>query len=213
MRRTVLLVAALLLSAPSVADAHHAQRHARPVIAPAHRGGELLADAWTPAYEDAEGQDPFAGRCITLAHNVIAPHPGADDIATCTAPRHTRLLVFWGSACSTVDTDSCVGETHAQQLAAAVAADRAIKAENVTVDGGRTVDLVRRRFELFSPQRTVELPPGNIFGVDPQTATFSAHAWGAEIRRLRPGHHTVTVEIVVPEFGVRFTYTVLLDVA
>jgi hypothetical protein len=215
--RTVLLAAALALCAAPVATAHHSHRRHDALIAPAHGGGltgdELLGEAWARGLVFPAGQDPFAGRCITLAHNVIAPHLGEDGTATCHSSRHTRLLIFFGSACSNVETDSCTGDTHVEQLAAAVAEDRAIEALKVTVDTGRTVDLVRPRFELFSPQRTIQLPAGNVFGVPPRTATFSAHAWGAVIRRLGSGHHTVTFEVVAPAYGPPLTLKVFLEVA
>jgi len=42
-------------------------------------------------------------------------------------------------------------------------------------------------------------------------ATFTAHAWGAVIRRPRPGRHTVAIEVVA-DFGT-FPVTIALDVA
>jgi hypothetical protein len=93
-----------------------------------------------------------------------------------------------------------------------VAADQAIHELNVTVDNGRTINLVRRRFELFSPQRTVQLHDDNFYGVPARTVTFTAHAWGAVIRKLRPGQHTVTLEVVAPDFGDPFTATTVLNV-
>lgn len=157
----------------------------------------------------AVGQDdPFAGTCVTLAHNVIAPHP-ANDTATCTGTRPTRLLVFWGSVCS--NREGSAPETEAEQLACAKAEDQEITAVNVTVDDDDTVDIVRPRFEVFSPQRTIALPPDNVFGTDQPTATFAAHAWGAVIRSLRPGQHTVTFEVVTVHFG-RGTFTIFLNI-
>ena len=138
----------------------------------------------------------FSGSCVTLARNVIAPHFGDDGTATCAATQRTRLFVYFGTACFNVEEG--VGETEEEQLACALAADRAVQEFNVTVDGGETVRLVRRRFELVSPQTTVPVPPGS--GYDAVTATFTAHAWGAVIRRLRPGRHTVAIEVVA-DFG------------
>ena len=74
------------------------------------------------------------------------------------------------------------------------------------------MNVVRRRFELFSPQTTADLPEGNFLGVPPQTITFTAHAWGAVVRGLRPGHHAVTLEVDNPDFGPPFSFTVLLDI-
>ena len=137
------------------------------------------------------------------------PHPGEAGTATCTATPQTRLFVFFGTACFNVEPG--VGETEEEQLACAVASDQAIHELNVTVDG-ETINLVSERFELVSPQVNVELPPGNVFDVPAQTATFTAHAWGAVIRKLRPGQHTVAMEVVAPDFGETFTLTVVLNV-
>jgi hypothetical protein len=46
-------------------------------------------------------------------------------------------------------------------------------------------------------------------GVPPQTATFTAHAWVAVVRNLRPGAHTIAVD-AVSEFAI--TSTTILDV-
>jgi hypothetical protein len=213
LRRTVLAVLGIALCAAPVASAHDQHQDGdRGVIAPARggglTGGELLGEAW--AVGPFAGEDPFSGGCVTLARNVIAPHPGETGTATCTATRHTRLFVFFGSACFNVEPG--VGETEEEQLACAVASDQAIHELNVTVDDGETINLVRRRFELVSPQMSVQLPPGNVFDVPAQTATFTAHAWGAVIRKLRPGQHTVTLEVVAPDFGDPFTFTVVLNV-
>jgi hypothetical protein len=62
----------------------------------------------------------------------------------------------------------------------------------VTVDGGDPVEIRTPRFELFSPQRAVLLPADNILGLDgPQTITLSAHGWGAVVRKLSVGEHTI----------------------
>ena len=79
----------------------------------------------------------------------------------------------------------------------------------ITVDDGPTVDLLSPRFEVISPQRTVQLPPDNFLGVDPQTATFVAHGWAALVRGLRPGQHTITVTVTdVEEFTATFTASI-----
>jgi hypothetical protein len=57
----------------------------------------------------------------------------------------------------------------------------------------------------------VELPEGNLFGVPAQTATFTVHAGGAVIRRLRPGQLTVTIE-VAPDLGGACTFRVFVNV-
>jgi hypothetical protein len=71
----------------------------------------------------------------------------------------------------------------------------------VTVDGRRPVDIARERFVAVSPQGTAQLPEGNILGVAPQETTFVTAAYVAMIRPLRPGEHTIRVEVVGGPFA------------
>jgi hypothetical protein len=203
-------LAAMLSVVPAAAQQPHKSGSA--IVVPARgaglTGGELLGEAW--AVGPFAGEDPFSGGCVTLANNVIAPHPGETGTATCTATPQTRLLVFFGTACFNVEPG--VGETEDEQLACAVAADQAIHELNVKVDNGETINLVGQRYELVSPQTSVQLPDANGFNVAAQTATFTAHAWGAVVRIPRAGPHVVTIEVVAPDFGGTFTLTVNLNV-
>jgi hypothetical protein len=216
LRTTVLAVLSILgvaLSPPvaSAQDPHGNDGGAR--IAPASGGGltgdELLGEVWAQNLALPASNDPFDQSCIPFARNVIAPHPGEPGIARCNATPRTRLFVFFGSFYSNLDPP--FPTTEEAQLAAAVADDQAFHELNVTVDDGHTVNLVRRRYELFSPQRTVQLSDDNFYGVPAQTITFTAHAWGAVIRDLRPGRHKVTFEVVSD--SERFTLKVILNVA
>ena len=215
LRRTVLAVLGIALCAAPMASAddQHGDGGGALVV-PARggglSGGELLGEVWAQNLALPASNDPFAGSCIPFARNVIAPHPGETGTATCTATPRTRLFVFFGSFFSAVEDPSLV--TEEQQLAAAVDADQAIQKLKVTVDHGKTINLVRPRFELFSPQRTVQLLDDNLFGVPAQTTTFTAHAWGAVIRSWRPGQHTITFEVVAPDWGDPFTFTTVVNV-
>jgi hypothetical protein len=215
-RSIVLAVLAIALCAAPIASARdHPRKGSGAVIAPARggglTGGELLGEVWAQNLALPASNDPFAGTCIPFVRNVIAPHPGETGTARCNATPSTRLFVFFGSFYSKLDPPS-FPETEHEQLAAAIAADQAIQELNVTVDHRHTVNLVRPRFELFSPQRTVQLLDDNLYGAPAQTITFTAHAWGAVIRKLRPGQHTVTFEVVAPDWGDPFTLTVILNV-
>lgn len=76
----------------------------------------------------------------------------------------------------------------------------------VSVDGLPPVDILTARFEVVSPQMTAELPPDNVFGIPAQTATLVAHAWMAQVRELRPGQHTISVDAVTTEFAITSTF-------
>jgi hypothetical protein len=204
LRFTVLAALAVALCAAPIAAADN--RHGNgggAVVAPARggglTGGELLGEAWAQGLTRPSSPDPFAGRCRPLARNVVIAAK-VNGTATCTVTRHTRLFIFFGSIFSPLDPP-LFPTTEEAQLAAAVAADReAIQAMTVTVDR-RTINIRTPRFELFSPQRTVQLPAENAYDAPAGTTlTFTAHAWGAVIRKLRPGQHTITIEVVAPEW-------------
>ena len=72
---------------------------------------------------------------------------------------------------------------------------------SIAVDGGEPVDIRNPRFELISPQRSVELPEDNYLGVPAGPATFVAHGWAGLVEKLRPGEHTITVVVADSEGG------------
>ncbi|MDA0169451.1 hypothetical protein OJ998_10170 [Solirubrobacter taibaiensis] len=212
LRRTVLLALALALCAAPATPAHPPNDHARAAISPARggglTGGELQAEAWARGLSGSNAA--FQGTCTTLAPGVLQGHGGDDGIARCTATPRSRLFVNFGSFCSDLGEGF---KTEREQLACARAVSQEfLKELNVTVDNGDPINIVRPRFELFSPQRTIALPADNDFGVPAGTPlTFTAHGWGVVVHSLRPGRHTVTLEVVTPEFRGVFI-TIILKV-
>jgi hypothetical protein len=202
----VTALAATMLAATASASANPA------VVAPAHgggmTGGELLGEGWVQALSGRNA--PYAGTCTSIARNVLVSH-FRDGSATCAARPSSLLFVFFGSFCSTAEPP--FPTTEPEQLACAIASDQAIQHLNVTVDGGRPIDIVSPRFEVVSPQRSVLLSPNNEFGLPAGPATFTAHAWAAVLKAPRPGRHTVTVEVVAPDWGGTLTFTTILEVA
>jgi hypothetical protein len=218
-RKRAWLVSALAatLLAAGAADARAGDREhdgRGAVVARAHgggmTGGELLGEDWALGLSGLS--TPFTGTCTTLAGRVLAPHPRDDGTATCTGDTSSRVFFFFGSFCSNVEAP-LFPATRAAQLACAVAADQAIEALTITVDGGRPIDIVRRRFEVSSPQRTVLLPPDNFLGVPAGYVTFTAHAWAAMVMNLRPGRHTIARAVTAPAWGGTFTATITIDIA
>jgi hypothetical protein len=212
LRRTVLTALAVALCAAPATAAHPHNDHGRAVIAPARggglTGGELQAEAWARGLSGSNAA--FQGTCTTLAPDVLQGHGGDDGIARCTATPRSRLYVGFGSFCSDLEDGL---ETEREQLACARAVSQEfLKELNVTVDNRDPINIIRPGFELFSPQRTIALPADNDFGVPAGTPlTFTAHGWGVVVHSLRPGRHIVTLEVVTPEFRVRFI-TVILKV-
>jgi hypothetical protein len=186
------------------------------VISPVHSAGglsgsELFGAGWAAQLENPP--DAFVGGCMPLGHKgkIAAPVPDENFTASCTIKPGTPIYIFFGSECSNVEEPPFFGADAAAQRACALAFDEAFfTAASVSVDGAEPVNVLTPPFEVFSPQMTVDLPPDNILGVPPQTATFVAHGWAVIVRGLRPGEHTVTV--VVDAGGEATTFPATINV-
>jgi len=199
LRRTVLATFAIALLAAPAAAARKPQLDPRgPVVAPA--GGKLLGEAWARGLS-APIPDPYAGTCAPVARGgtVVAGHFGDDGTATCQIKRGTSVLVFWSFFCSDV-FEGVSGE--AAQRECAIAGDQTVQEIDVTIDDGPAVAIRRPRYEALAQQRTVQLGDGS------GPITFVAHGWAALIRHLRPGEHTIDVEVV----DVNYEFTATLDI-
>ena len=186
LRLTVLVALAVALCVAPVAGTHDPDKdRGGAVIAPAK--AKWLGEFWAQIYSLPVAENPFAGhgRCLTVGHKVVQAAG-----APCTIERGSAFTLGFGTAWSNVEDP--FPQTRVEQLALALAADKQVVGMTVTVDGGHPVEIRTRRFELFSPQRTVLLPADNILGLEgPQTITLSAHGWGAVVRKLSVGEHTI----------------------
>ena len=215
LRRTVLVAVAAALFAVPAAAGNDAHPGGEAKVAPVGKvagltGGELLRESWKQVLS-LPVDNRFLGHCLPLVEGkVLMPLPADDGTAICRANRGTPLFLRFGSECSNVEDLPYFGADEAAQQACARASDEGFQAMRITVDNGPTIDVHTSRFELLSPQGRVRLPANNFLGVRPQTATFAAHAWGGVVSGLRPGQHTITFEIVHPEFA--FTITTTLNV-
>lgn len=190
-------ILAITLCAAPVATAHDPHHdHGGEVVAPGK--AKWAGESWAQAYSLPLSQNPFAGNgnpCLTLAHRVIQEIGGH-----CTIEQGTTFTLGFGTAWSSAEAP--FPQTRREQLALATAQDRENLVDvTVTVDGGDPVEIRTPRFESFSPQRTVLLPEDNILdnpeaGIDvhAQTVTLSAHGWGAAVRRLSVGEHTIVLD-------------------
>jgi hypothetical protein len=220
-RHALLLVfavlAAALCTAPVAAAHPPQQKSGGVVIAPIDRiggqtGEELLAESWARILT-VSGEDPYLGGCAPLGQTgkLVEPVPGPESTAACAVRPGTKIAIWPGSECSNVEEPPFFGLDEAQQRACAIAFDQALQSILVSVDGAPPVDIRQPRYELVTPQRTVQLPPDNVLGVEPQPATFVAHAWATVVRHLTPGRHTITVEIIGPP-EISGTTTITVDV-
>ena len=149
--------------------------------------------------------------CLNVGHKVISAVHGGP----CTVTQGTAIPIGFGSSSSSAEDP--FPQDEAAQRAVALAADQGLTQIQVTVDEDDPVNTRRSQFEIFSPQRTVQLPEDNILdnpeeGIDvpSQTVTLTAHAWSGLVRNLRPGHHTIVADVVWD--GERRTFTYVIDV-
>jgi hypothetical protein len=225
LRRTVIAAAAVALCAAPlfaapIAAADGLREHGRDaVVVPVHKvagipAGEFFGERWAEDYEAHAGDTaPPPDRCATVGrgHQALVMAPN-DETTTCSVARRTQLVVFGlGNACSDVEQDPFFGADEAAQRRCAIKGDyKFVKKLRVSVDGLPSVDIRTARFEIVTPQMTAELPPDDVFDSPEQTATLVAHQWIAQVRKLRPGQHTISVKRVTTEFAI--TSTLILDV-
>ena len=214
-RRRVLALAILTVatSGLTAAVANASAGHRDTVVPVRHvaglTGDELLGESWA-ARLVLPAENRFVGRCQPLGRGgqVLQPVIGDDGTATCTARPGKPIFLRYGTFCNDVEPPPYFGADAAAQRACAVALDEGVVALRIGVDGRPPVEIHRPRFDLISPQRTVQLPPDNFMGVPPQTMTFVAHAWGALVDGLRRGRHTITFQIVTVDFDATVTVVV-----
>jgi hypothetical protein len=201
LRHTVVAVLAVaLLLAPAATARERQHHHGGPAVSPA--GGKLLGEAWARGLSTPD-PDPYRGACAPVARGgtIVAPHFGDDGTAGCEITRGSSILVFWSFFCSDV-FEGVSGEQ--AQRKCAIAGDQSVQSIDVSIDHRPPIALRRPRYEALSPQRTVQLGDGS------GPITFVAHGWAALIRDLRPGQHTIGVQVINEDF--QFTGTLLVTV-
>jgi hypothetical protein len=133
--------------------------------------------------------------------------------SVCTVRAGTLVLVHaLFATCDNVSPPPDYGADEAAQRACAIAITSTVKTGLVTVDGRAPVDLRKRRYGVYSPQREVQLPPDNFLGVDPQPATFTAHGWVAVVKGLRTGMHSIRSENTFVDGSEPYVFTKLINV-
>jgi hypothetical protein len=195
LRHTVLAALTVALCAAPASAAHDPhQEHGGAVVSPAN--DKWLGEFWAQIFSLPVSENPFAGNgnpCMTVGRKVIQEVGGH-----CTIVQGTTFTLGFGTEWSSVDEP--FPQTRAEQLALATAWDREnVVRVTVAVDGGHPVQIRIPRFELFSPQRTVLMPADNVFEIPggPKIVTLSAHGWGAAIRKLSVGEHTIVLEALL----------------
>ena len=199
LRLLVIAVASLavVLWAAPVATAQNAGR----VVTPDQKfdgltGGDTMGEGWyqdltlppeiNPGYGNGE-------QCLRLGRQgkvllVIGGNP-----VTCTVPEGTAVSVIGITTfCDTAEPPPFFAVSVAAQRRCAMAFLKPITVSiELKVDGGTPVDLHTPDYEIFSPQRRVELLSENILGAPPGPATFTAFGWMAWVTDLPPGRHNL----------------------
>jgi hypothetical protein len=196
---------AVTLFAAPVASGHPAKQSGGRIIAPTgtwdgRTAGELLGDVWYRLYSLPAPDNPVFGNgdaCFRLGRTggVVYLTNSFPPDHLCNVKQGTPvyingLFTAWSSAEDPYPRDE------ATQRALALASDETAATALISVDGGRPVDARDRRFSVFSPQRTVQLPRENILEIPPppRPITLTAHGWMAMIVDLPPGLHAILLE-------------------
>lgn len=195
----------LTLVPTTAAAAHQGSRVRVEVLATGQPGalpaGWYLGEYFAQVYGTPVGSEPD---CYRLGRRQVlkVPSPSSGPPPVCELRLGAPLLLEgWASAISNLEAP--FSSDRAVQLRAAREGDLATaKDVHVSIDGGRSVDLRARGFEVVTPQRTVQLPENNVFGpgVEPQTITLTAHGWMATVRGFSTGVHHLVLTYVL-DFG------------
>jgi hypothetical protein len=227
LRRVVPVALLMLLCTGAVASADDRGRHhGHGDFAPMHRlgglsGGELEGQWWARIIEIPNAENPLgAGTeslCLTLAHHgsIVAPVETSEP-RTCTVGTRQHVFISTTAAdCSSNEPDPYHGDTEAEQRACAIeqATTSLVVAVELSLDGGRSVDIHRARFFEVSPQMSAVFDLADpAFDAEPGRTTFVAAGYAATVsHRLRPGPHVVTVRVTLSE-GDPVTLTIPLNV-
>jgi hypothetical protein len=155
-----------------------------------------MGDAWYRLYSLPAAENPWFGNgdpCFRLGRTggVLYPANGGLD-RLCTVRQGTPVYVN-GLFCAWSSAEDPFPQDEASQRALCFDFDKTVAKSLVSIDGGRPVDVRDRHFSVFSPQRSVQLPPDNLLEIPPppEPITFSGHGWMAMVVDLPPGLHAI----------------------
>jgi hypothetical protein len=203
-RHLVLAALAVAMCAAPVAGAHDQKTGGGHLVPPDARvggltAGQVMGEAWYRVHTLPVAENPWFGNgdgCARLGRKgkVLLGF----GFQPCTVPEGTTVYVLGiTNTCDNVEPEPFFGADEAAQRKCAVAGLRPhTESIRLTVDGRKSVDLLKRRYEIFSPQREVQLLEDNFLGVPPGPATFTAWGWVAWLKDLPPGVHTLRSEAV-----------------
>jgi hypothetical protein len=142
--------------------------------------------------------------CFTIGrHDKVLSYASGIPNATCTMTAGQHLFFTTvGGECSSAEPVPFFGATEAEQRACIkeYLAGLDVVAIRLSLDGGPQQNIFSRRFLVLSKQGETVFPEDPIFEAEPGPATFVAADYAATTRRqLRPGQHTIALEIEFTE--------------
>jgi hypothetical protein len=218
-RHIVLAALAVAMCAAPVASADDREMGDGHLLPPDARvdgltAGQVMGEAWYRNLTLPVAENPLFGngeQCARLGLNgkVLL----AIGFQPCTVPEGTTVYIIGiTNFCDNVEPEPYFGaDEAAQRKCAMVTLAPFVESIQLTVDGGEPVDLQTRRYEIFSPQRHVQLLADNFLGAPPGPATFTAWGWVAWLKDLPPGVHTLGTEAVFDDGGVH-TWDLVVNV-
>ena len=184
------VVAFSLSAAPAVASppTGHGVLHSPHGAYKGHSLGYWLAQWWAGGLSaPADATNPlFAGGCVLVGK--VAIHYGGD----CAVPPGTAIFeMLFSTECSDLEEPPFHAEDAADAAACGRANSGVATALDLRVDAGPWLHLLDDDFAAAMPWTTVRLPENNIYGLPAGSMSFGGYGYGALIKALRRGRHTL----------------------
>ena len=172
-RHIVLAALAVAMCAAPVASADDREMGDGHLLPPDARvdgltAGQVMGEAWYRNLTLPVAENPLFGngeQCARLGLNgkVLL----AIGFQPCTVPEGTTVYIIGiTNFCDNVEPEPYFGaDEAAQRKCAMVTLAPFVESIQLTVDGGEPVDLQTRRYEIFSPQRHVQLLADNFLAL------------------------------------------------
>lgn len=199
------LVAAIQLGSIPSASGHGDHGGEGRIVEPRKKmdgvtGRDAMGEGWYRTFTLPAAENPWfekGERCVKLGRTgKVLLAIGNGPPQNCTVKEGTAVFVHGiMTVCDDVEEPPyyAVGEA-AQRKCARADLRATTESVRLTVDGGKAIDLQKRRFAICAPQQAVQLRPDNFLGIPAQPATFTACGWVAWLTDLAPGRHVLRSE-------------------
>ncbi|MER6131485.1 hypothetical protein [Streptomyces sp. NPDC001815] len=181
-------------------------------------GRDAMAEGWYRTFSLPAAENPWFGngdRCVKIGRTgKVLLAIGDGPPLKCTVREGTAVFVIGIMAvCDDVEPPPWYGaDGPAQRECARKALRTTTESVRFTADGGKAVDLQKRRFAICAPQRAVQLPPDNFLDLPAQPATFTACGWVAWLTDLAPGRHDLNSKATFTDGSAPHTWSPVIKV-